>query len=60
MKFTLRDLFWLVLVCAVTLGWWIDRAQLSSDATKYRDLGKASRDLADHFARLKATGQNQK
>jgi hypothetical protein len=24
-KFTLRDLFWLVLVCGLVLGWWLDR-----------------------------------
>jgi hypothetical protein len=24
MKFSLRDLFWLVLVCAVYLAWWSD------------------------------------
>lgn len=25
MKLTLRDLFWLVLVCALALGWWKNR-----------------------------------
>jgi hypothetical protein len=25
MKFTIRDLFWLVLVCALAVGWWVDR-----------------------------------
>jgi hypothetical protein len=28
MKFTLRDLFWLVLVCALAVGWWVDHARL--------------------------------
>jgi hypothetical protein len=28
--FTLRDLFWLVLVCAMAIGWWIDRSRLDS------------------------------
>jgi hypothetical protein len=27
-QLTLRDLFWLVLVCAVTVAWWLDRQGL--------------------------------
>jgi hypothetical protein len=27
-QLSLRELFWLVLVCALALGWWIDRSQL--------------------------------
>ena len=23
-RFTLRDLFWLVLVCALAVGWWVN------------------------------------
>ena len=36
MKFTLRDLFWLVLVVAIGLGWWIDqdRIRRQSEALK--------------------------
>lgn len=26
LKFTLRDLFWLVLVVAMAIGWWVERA----------------------------------
>jgi len=29
-QLTLRDLFWLALVCALAVGWWVDR----SDASK--------------------------
>jgi hypothetical protein len=25
----LRDLFWLVLVCALAVGWWVDRSRLA-------------------------------
>jgi hypothetical protein len=28
-QLSLRDLFWLVLVCAMGLGWWIDRTRLA-------------------------------
>ena len=31
MKPTLRDLFWLILVAAAGLGWWVDRAELQSE-----------------------------
>ena len=31
-RFTLRDLFWLVLVCALGLGWRVDRAKLNATA----------------------------
>lgn len=27
-QFNLRDLFWLVLVCALAVGWWADRSRL--------------------------------
>jgi hypothetical protein len=27
-KFSLRDLFWLVLVAAMGIGWWVERSQL--------------------------------
>jgi len=32
----LRDLFWLVLVCALAAGWWVDRNILSSAIVKLR------------------------
>ncbi len=28
-RFTLRDLFWLTLVVAMGVGWWLDRGMLS-------------------------------
>jgi hypothetical protein len=28
LKLSLRDLFWLVLVCALAVGWWADRSRL--------------------------------
>jgi hypothetical protein len=30
-QFVLRDLFWLVLVIALALGWWLDRRQIVAD-----------------------------
>jgi hypothetical protein len=40
-KLTLRDLFWLVLVCALALGWWMrertfELEQLSNDRWEVR------------------------
>jgi hypothetical protein len=32
LKLTLRDLFWLVLVVAMGVGWWIDRSRLQREA----------------------------
>jgi hypothetical protein len=29
-QLSLRDLFWLVLVCALGLGWWVERNRLQS------------------------------
>jgi len=29
-RFTLRDLFWLVLVCALAVGWWVERSRLTA------------------------------
>lgn len=29
-KLSLRDLFWLMLVCALAVGWWVDRSQLAT------------------------------
>lgn len=38
MKVTLRDLFWLVLVCALAIGWFVDRraiiARMSAEFEK--------------------------
>jgi len=28
-KLALRDLFWLVTVCALSVGWWLDRSEIS-------------------------------
>ena len=29
-QLTLRDLFWLVLVCALAVGWWVNRWQVGA------------------------------
>jgi hypothetical protein len=29
-QLTIRDLFWLVLVCALAVGWWMDHQRLES------------------------------
>jgi hypothetical protein len=32
LRFTIRDLFWLTLVVAMAVGWWIDRSWQADDA----------------------------
>jgi hypothetical protein len=34
-KLTLRDLFWLVLVCTMGLGWWLDRSHQAALAERW-------------------------
>jgi hypothetical protein len=29
LRFTVRDLFWLVLVAALAVGWWLDHSNLT-------------------------------
>lgn len=36
MKLSLRDLFWLVALVAMSCAWWTDRARLSQDASMGR------------------------
>ena len=39
-RFTLRDLFWLVLVCALAVGWWVERtrhARTLGEIRQFRD-----------------------
>jgi len=35
-QLTLRDLFWLVLVLGMALGWWLDRGMLAGQLSKER------------------------
>lgn len=40
-KFSLRDLFWLVMVCGLALGWWVEITGLR------RQLGEANEKLEE-------------
>ena len=65
MKFpqlTLRDLFWLVLVCAMALGWWLERAALhhqlkdiQTEAAKWKDYAER---CGKYLLSLPPTGSN--
>ena len=48
MKFSIRDLFWLVLVAGIGCTWWLDRERLNIAAQQDRDT----------IARLKTFGVN--
>ena len=37
-QFTLRDLFWLVLVCALAVGWWMQSRELARLRVENGDL----------------------
>ena len=36
LRFTIRDLFWLVLVAALAVGWWIDHLRLDEQLGRLR------------------------
>ena len=38
MKFSLRDLFWLVLVTALVAGWWVDHRRQAQDVQTLVDV----------------------
>jgi hypothetical protein len=54
-QLTLRDLFWLVLVCALVSGWWVDHMRLVAgpEWARQQELLRESMDRrqADHYSR---------
>ena len=44
-QFSLRDLIWLILLCAVSLSWWMDHRRLREDAESRPQLIKKNREL---------------
>jgi hypothetical protein len=36
MRFTIRDVMWLTVVVALTLGWWLDHQYLTDRAAKVK------------------------
>ena len=51
-QLSLRDLFWLVLVCALMVGWSVDRTRLVQLINKLTDpfyLGDPVRDFPEYF-----------
>ena len=38
MKFSLRDLFWLVLVAGLVAGWWVDHRRQAKDVQTLLDI----------------------
>jgi hypothetical protein len=37
-RFTLRDLFWLVMVCALVMGWWWERREERRQKANLREI----------------------
>jgi hypothetical protein len=59
---SLRDLFWLVLVCALGIGWWLERASLrtelndvQAEAARWKSDAERS---AQYLLSLPPTGYN--
>ena len=57
-QLSLRDLFWLVLVCALAVGWWVNRRQLLLENASQRDLVKTWYERTDNvFKFYRKSGQ---
>jgi hypothetical protein len=37
MTFSIRDLFWLMAVVALVLGWWVDRSRLATELKAFEN-----------------------
>jgi hypothetical protein len=61
-QLALRDLFWLVLVCALALGWWLERDSLRSQLKTVQEEAAKWKGDAERFAKflrtLPPTGAN--
>jgi hypothetical protein len=53
-KFTLRDLFWLVLVCALAVGWWIEHRDLAQRRQQIDGLRRNEQHLMNLTTALQA------
>ena len=51
LRFTLRDLFWLVLLCAVGLAWLIDRDRLRVNYNEHRNVVMRAKHHEDELRR---------
>ena len=54
-KLSLRDLFWLVLVCALAVGWWVERAR----ATELREVAAQAERYKRGMVALVAAIENE-
>lgn len=43
-RFSIRDLFWLTLVVAMGVGWWVDREQVAASAAEAKERLVAERE----------------
>ncbi len=54
--FLLRDLFWLVLVCAMAVGWWVTYRQVDSLRRKLANARRDAETFDELTAKLNAKG----
>ena len=58
LRFSIRELFWLILVAALMAGWWVDRSQLrrqldaATDRYKTDELKAQVEELKQAYAKL--------
>jgi hypothetical protein len=45
-KFSIRDLFWLTVVVALAVGWWLDRRALDVAKTQVEELNTQVKELS--------------
>lgn len=55
MKITLRELFLLILIAALALGWWLDRTQIQREYV--RTIGAVPRDFVTAIELASSAGQ---
>ena len=64
LRFTIRDLLWLTLVVAVSVGWWLDNRKVTQKFADYRSQAETTvtrleADLVRHQADLEREQRNR-
>jgi len=61
-RFSIRDLFWLTLVVAMGVGWWVDREQVAASAAdarhNYAFVAGALQDAVNELKHLRQAGEH--
>ena len=52
MRFTIRDVLWLMVVVGLACGWWIERRQALTQAAHLKDIAERHRKEHEHWRNL--------